>query len=300
MTTIAPPPPAPPAKSAPPPLSPGRRTALRAILVAVAAVIVVGSVASLAVAAWGVSAVRVVADTKSLPADTRSLVIDTGDVASAVRITTDRDTREPTIAMRQVSSTQSAAHSLVVTEDAGVTRVAVSAGGKTPFLPWDRAGELTVTLPPELARKMSVTVQQEDGVLIAQADLDALTARNTDGAVVLDGSARRVELHTTDGHVVTRKPISISESFRAESVDGDVSVDFAAAPRTIDVDTNDGDVSIALPAVGPYLVRASGDSTQVRVPQTNDPAHAVGQVTVNVQDGNVTVTTVDSGAMPRR
>jgi hypothetical protein len=301
MTTIAPPPPAPPAEPAPPPLTPGGRTALRAILVAVAAVIVVGSVISLAVAAWGVSAVRVVADTKSLPADMRSLVINTGDVASAVRITTDRDTREPTIAMRQVRSTRSAAHSLVVTENAGATRVAVSGGGATPFLPWDRAGELTVTLPPDLARQLSVTVQQEDGVLIAQADVDALTARNTDGAVVLDGSARRVELHTTDGRVVTRKPISVSESFRAESVDGDVSVDFAdAAPRTIDVDTNDGDVSIALPAAGPYLVRASGDSTQVRVPQTNDPARAVGQVTVNAQDGNVAITTLDSRAMPRR
>jgi hypothetical protein len=64
--------------------------------------------------------------------------------------------------------------------------------------------------------------------------------------------------------------LPVSESFRADSVDGDVSVAFAdAAPRTLDVDTNDGDVSIALPAAGPYLVRASGDSTQVQVPQTN-------------------------------
>jgi hypothetical protein len=248
-----------------------------------------------------VSAVRVVADTKNLPVDMRSLVINTGDVASAIRITADRDTREPTITMRQVRSTRSAAHSLAVSEDAGVTRVAVSGGGTTPFLPWDRAGELTVTLPADMARRLSVTVQQQDGVLLAQADLDQLTARNTDGAVVLDGSARRVELHTTDGRVVTRRPISVSESFRADSVDGDVSVDFAdAAPRTVDVDTNDGDVSIALPAAGPYLVRASGDSTQVQVPQTNDPARAIGQVTVSVQDGDVTITTLDGGATPRR
>jgi Putative adhesin len=301
MTTIAPPPLAPPAEPAPPPLTPRARTALRAVLVAVAAVLVAGLVVFLGVAAWGVSAVRVVADTKNLPVDMTSLVVNTGDVASAVRITTDRDTREPTITMRQVRSTRSAVHSLAVSEDAGATRVAVSGGGTTPFLPWDRAGELTVTLPADLARRLSVTVQQQDGVLLAQADLDQLTARNTDGAVVLDGSARRVELHTTDGRVVTRRPSSVSESFRADSVDGDVSADFAdAAPRTIDVDTNDGDVAIALPAAGPYLVHASGDSTQVRAPQTNDPERAIGQVTVSVQDGNVTITTPDSGPPPSR
>src|SRR5664279_5843015 len=119
MTIIAPPP---PAEAAPPLLTPSARTALRAVLVAVAAVLVAGTVVFLGVAGWGVSAVRVVADTKNLPIDMRSLVIDTGDVASAVRITTDRGTREPTVAMRQVRSTQSAAHNLVVTEDAGGTR----------------------------------------------------------------------------------------------------------------------------------------------------------------------------------
>jgi hypothetical protein len=274
MTFIAPPPPAPPTEATPPPLTPGGRTALRAV--------------------------RVVADTKILSADMRSLVIDTGDVASAVRITTDRGTREPTVAMRQVRSTPSAAHNLVVTEDAGGTQVAVSGDGTTPFLPWDRVGELTVTLPPDLARRLSVTVQQEDGVLIAQADVDALTARNTDGAVVLDGNARRVEIHTRDGRVVTRRPVSVSESFTVESVDGDASVDFAeAAPRTTDVVSNDGDVSIPLPPAGPYLVRASGDSTQVRVPQTTDPARAVGQVTVSVHDGNVSIGTLGSGPIPR-
>ena len=95
--------------------------------------------------------------------------------------------------------------------------------------------------------------------------------------------------------------MSVSESFTVESVDGDVSVDFAdTAPRTIDVVSNDGDVSIALPPAGPYFVRASGGSTQVRVPQTNDPARAVGQVTVSGHDGNVTIGTLDSGFMSRR
>ncbi len=301
MTIIAPPPPAIPAAPAPPPLSPRGRTGLRAVLIAVAAVLIAGTVASLGIAAWGISAARVVADTKNLPADMRSLTIDTADVASAVRIVSDRDARVPTVAMRQVRSTRSMEHSLVVSGDQGGTRVAVSDGGRTPFLPWDRVGELTVTLPPDLARQLSVNVQQQDGVLILQSDVEQLTARNTDGAVVLDGNARRVDIRTTDGDVVTRKPVSISESFTVESADGDITVDLAdTAPRRIDIVSRDGDVSVALPPVGPYLVRASGGSTQVRVPQTDDPARAVGQVTVSAQDGDITIRTSDSEPMSGR
>ena len=64
------------------------------------------------------------------------------------------------------------------------------------------------------------------------------------------------------------------------------------SPRPSYVVTRDGDVTIALPRSGPYLVDASGDSTQVRVPETDDPARAVSRVTVNVRDGNVDISTL--------
>ena len=292
MTIVAPPPPATPTEPAPPPLTPGGRTAVRIALVTVAAVAVAGTVAALALAGWATSAVRVVADTTKLPADLRTLTIDTGDVASAVRIVTDRDAREPTVSMRQVKSTRSTADGLLVTGDADGTRVTVSER-ESSFLSWVRAGELTVTLPPDLARRMAVTVQQDDGVLIAQADLDQLTVHNTDGAIVLGGNARRVDVNTRDGRVVTQHPVAVSESFVVRSGDGDVTVEFAeAAPRNTEIVSVDGDVSLALPRVGPYLVRTYGGSTQVRVPQTSDPARAVGQVTVSVRDGNATIRTL--------
>jgi hypothetical protein len=47
---------------------------------------------------------------------------------------------------------------------------------------------------------------------------------------------------------------------------------------------------LALPDPGPYLVRAqSGDSTQVRVPETDDPADAAAQITARSDDGDVVV-----------
>lgn len=289
MTIIAPPPPASPA---PPPLTPGGRTAMRIFLVIAASVVVVGTVLTLGATAWGVSTFRVVADVTEFPSDTRSLVIDTGEGASAVRLATDRTLREPRVSMRLLKSARSGEHTLQVDQDGKTTRVAVN-GGTPDLMGWDRVGEITVTMPPEMARRLSVTTTQDKGVLLVQADLDSLVARNTYGAVILSGSARRIEVTGRDGTVLTREPISVSESFAAQSEDGDVSVDFKdVPPRTVEAFTRTGDVSIALPEPGPYLVRASGDAARVRVPETSDPARATAEVTARSDDGSVTVSTL--------
>jgi hypothetical protein len=120
-------------------------------------------------------------------------------------------------------------------------------------------------LPPDVARKLTVTVQQDTGVVLAQADIDQLIAHTDTGAVVLSGAARRIEIHNVDGEVVTRDPISVTESFSATTETGDVKVDFAeTAPRTVDVPSQDGDVILALPARGPYLVNANTTDGQTR------------------------------------
>ena len=290
MTTLAPPPPAP---AAPPPLSPGGRNTVRVLLIVAAAVVLLGTVVSLGVTAFGLSAMRVTKDTQPLPAAMRSLTIDTGRLPTLIRIVADRAAAEPRVDLRQVDKKQSAGAALVVTNDATGTRV--TAGGQSStFMNWHHGGQLTVTLPPELARKLSVTVQQEDGALMAQADLDQLIARTEDGAVFLSGSARRIEIDSRDGSVITRDPISVSESFTATATDGDINVDFKdAPPRTLDVTSRDGDVKIALPAPGPYLVNAStGDedrTTVVRVPQTADRDAAAAVVTARAVDGDVTI-----------
>ena len=93
-----------------------------------------------------------------------------------------------------------------------------------------------------------------------------------------------------------RQPISVGESFTAETRDGDVQVRFADAPAQIKATTRDGDVDISLPTPGPYLVRAqSGDgSATVRVPQTPDPARAAATVTASTRDGEISVETLRS------
>lgn len=298
MTTIAPPPPAPatpppagPANQPPPPLSPGGRTAFRIALIAAAAVLVVGTLVSLGVVAWGIASFRVITDSKVLPAAMRSVVVDTGSVPVAIRITTDRGVREPRADLRMVNSTRAGANPLAVSGDANGTRITIN-GESSAFLNFGRAGEITLVLPPDLARRLTVTTQQENGVVLAYADLDQLIARTDNGEVVLRGSARRIEVYTDNGDVVTDDPIRVAESFSASTSNGDINVDFAeTAPRTVDATDENGDVIIGLPARGPYVVNASTEngSTSVRVPQAKDREKAEAVVTAQSQNGDVII-----------
>ncbi|MGV0717372.1 hypothetical protein ABQE93_18420 [Mycolicibacterium sp. XJ662] len=289
MTTIAPPQPTP---AAPPPSLPsGGRTAIRATLIVAAAVLVVGSLVALGVAAWGIGSFRVITDSKPLPSAMRSLVVDTGSVPAAISITTDREAREPRVDLRMVNSTSAGAEPLSVNVDDAEARVTIN-GEPSPFLQWSRAGEITVVLPPDLARGLTVITQQDNGVVRAQADLDQLVARTDNGAVILEGSARRIEVHTDNGEVSTRDPISVSESFSATTGNGKIIVDFAKAPpRTVDATSDNGEIVIGLSARDEYVVDASTNNgeTVVRVPQATDPATAAAVVTVRSENGDVVV-----------
>ena len=265
---------------------------MRALLIIAAAVLVLGTVGSLATLAWGVSSFRVVTDTTSLPTTLRSVAIDTGSVPVAVRITSDRDVQEPRVDMRMVNSTRAGSDPLSVNTDGTTAQVTIDAE-ETPFLDMGRASEITLVLPPELARRLTVTTQQEVGVVFAEADLDQLIARTDEGAVVLSGSARHIEITTSHGDVHTREPILVSESFRAVTQDGDINADFAGAPKTLDAQSGNGDIVLALPRPGPYVVDATTGqewgSTVVRVPLTREREDAAAVVTARSESGDVIV-----------
>jgi hypothetical protein len=228
-----------------------------------------------------------------LPVAMRSLFVDTGSVPVAVRITTDRDARVPRADLRMVNSTRAGTNPLVVSADPAGARVTIN-GESSAYLQWGRAGEITLVLPPDIARKLAVTVQQDTGVVLAQADIDQLIARTDTGAVVLSGAARRIEIHNVDGEVVTSDPIRVTESFSATTETSDIKVDFAdTAPRTVDATSQDGNVIVALPARGPYLVNADTGreqgATVVRVPQTTNREDAAAVVTARSGTGDVVI-----------
>jgi hypothetical protein len=277
----------------PPQLSPGGRTAFRFLLVAAAALLVTASLVGLGIVAWGVNAVRVATDHQALPAGMRSLVIDTARVPIAIRIVADRETRDATANLRLLNTSHSGEHRLSVVTEGRDTRITL-AGNPAPMLAWARGGEITISMPPEQARRLTVRTEQEIGAVIASADVDQLIAHTTEGAIVLSGAARRIELHTVSGEVVARDPIAVTERFSATTSDGDIKIDFRdTPPRTIDAISRDGDVVLGLPEHGPYLVHAdSRSSTTVRVAETSTPDAAVSDVTARSNTGDVVVENV--------
>jgi hypothetical protein len=285
------PPPAEPALQPPPALSPGGRTAVRVALIVAATVLVVGTVASLSALAIGISSFRVITDSKPLPSTMRSLTVDTDSVPVAVRITTDRDAREPRADLRLVNSTRAGENPLMVSTDADGTRITLSGEGSS-FLDWGRAGELTLVLPPEVARRLTVNTDQSNGIVVLDADVDQLIARTDNGEAILRGSARRIEIYTDNGRVMTRDPISVSESFLAQTSNGDIEVDLKdTAPRTVEASSDNGDVIIAVPAGGPYVVNANTENghTAIRVPRATDRENAVAVITAQSENGDVIV-----------
>ncbi len=284
---------APPAEAATPPaLTPGGRSAMRSLLVVTAIVVTLSTAAGIGGLAWGISSVRVAAETETLPADFSSLTIDTGDMPTAIRITSDRNVSEPRVRMRLLNTAKDDHQALQVTRNGGAVSLTVT-GEPSPLFNFGPPGEIMVTLPPDVAHRLSVTTKQQVGVMLSQTDLDQLTVHNTDGAVVLGGNARRIEIHTQSGDIQTRAPIVVTDAFVAESTDGHIGVDFKeVAPRTVEVTNRDSDIDLTVPTGGPYLVRAqAGDHAQVRVPQTEDPARAVSQITARTDDGSITITT---------
>lgn len=284
---------APPADAAAPPaLTPGGRSAMRSLLVVTAIVVTLSTAAGIGGLAWGISSVRVAAETETLPADFSSLTIDTGNMPTAIRITSDRNVSEPRVRMRLLNTAKDDHQALQVTRNGGAVSLTVT-GEPSPLFDFGPPGEIMVTLPPDVAHRLSVTTKQQVGVMLSQTDLDQLTVHNTDGAVVLGGNARRIEIHTQSGDIQTRAPIVVTDAFVAESTDGHIGVDFReVAPRTVDITNRDSDIDITVPTGGPYLVRAqAGDHAKVRVPQTEDPARAVAQITARTDDGSISIAT---------
>lgn len=136
-----------------------------------------------------------------------------------------------------------------------------------------------------------MTVNQRTGSLSTDANLDQLVANIDDGAVTLGGSARRVDVNVRRGDIRTRTPIAVTESFKADTEYGGISVEFRVAPRTTEAIADD-DVTVGLPVRGPYRVRAQSEArhgeTTVTVPETSDPSAP--EVMAHSKGANIAVT----------
>lgn len=279
-------PPTPWPASPPPVITPAARTAIRSVIVVVAALVALATVGSLGAISFALATSRVVIDTEELPLATRSLTIDTNGVAVPVRLITDADATAPRVDLRMVTRTDDTR--LAVVSDGTGSRVTLSAGDSAFLL---LAGtRMNVVLPTNVAREMNVTVNHQTGSFSTDADLNHLTVNSGDGTVILGGSARRIDVDVRRGDITTNTRIAVAESFSASATDGAISVEFRAAPQVTEAIAS-GNVVVGLPGLGAYRVRAGSEapngSTTVTVPETSDPT-APG-VIVRSKTGNVSV-----------
>jgi hypothetical protein len=262
---------------------------MRVVLVVIASLVSFVAVGGLGTLAIGLSSSRVITDSQALPAGTRVLTVDTGDVPVVVRLITDADASGPRVDLRML--TRAADTHMTVASDTSGSRITLGDRGSGLLWPVGAGtGEVKVILPPGVARGLSVTVSHRTGSLTTEADLDQLIAKIDNGAVTLGGSARRVDVSVGHGDISTSTRIAVVESFRATTESGNISVEFRAAPRTIEA-VADGDVTVGVPGPDPYRVRAQSEripgKTMVTVPETTDPTAP--EVTAHSKSGNVLV-----------
>nr|CRL78327.1 hypothetical protein CPGR_04614 [Mycolicibacterium malmesburyense] len=279
-------PPSPWPASPPPVITSAARRTARFVIIVIAALAVLGTVGCLGVVSFALATSRVLTETGELPLGMRSLDIDTGGAPVPVRVFSDADAKQPRVDLRLV--TRSADTRLSVANEGTGSRVTLDADGSA-FL-WLAGSGMNVVLPPDIARQLSVTVNRRAGPIDIGADLNHLLVRSDDGSVALGGSARLVDVDVRRGDITTTTRIAVTESFHASTQNGAIDVEFRAAPRKIET-TASGNVTVGLPSLGGYRVRAgteaSNGSTTVTVPETTDPGAP--SVTVRSKTANVSV-----------
>ena len=169
---------------------------------------------------------------------------------------TDPGATEPRVDLRAVTTNDHTG--LAVANDVAGSRVTLrdSVAG---YMRWAHEAYIKVILPPGAARVLSMTVNQRTGALSTDVNLDQLVANIDNGAVTLGGSARRVDVNVRRGDIRTRTPIAVTESFKADTEYGGISVEFRVAPRTTEAIADD-DLTVGLPVRGPYRVRAQSEA----------------------------------------
>ncbi|MFG2029747.1 DUF4097 family beta strand repeat-containing protein [Streptomyces sp. NPDC048825] len=142
----------------------------------------------------------------------------------------------------------------------------------------------------EVPRGIAVTVKDGDGSVRASGFKEALNVRTGDGSVHVKDSSGSLTLRTGDGSV-TATGVG-SRRVDVHTRDGSVRLGLAAVPDRVSSRSEDGSVTIELPAVATYRVQTeTGDgSVDVSVPRDERSAH---EVSAETRDGKVTVRTAN-------
>jgi len=140
----------------------------------------------------------------------------------------------------------------------------------------------TIEVPHDMAVKL-----RSDNDSIRVADITgAVDVDSDNGSVTLSGLSGDIVAGTDNGDV--RGSRLSSASARFETDNGDVRAQFDAAPTSVVGRTDNGSVTIAVPAGEAYAVTTSTDNGSTHVDVTNDP-NSSRSIDIATDNGSVTV-----------
>ncbi len=142
----------------------------------------------------------------------------------------------------------------------------------------------------QVPRKVAVTVEEDNGGVVAEGLSTPLKVRSGNGNVRVVGATADLDLGSDNGSVVVEGSVT-APRVTARSGNGDVRITLGAVPRAVDVVTDNGDVTVGLPTAV-YEVSGSSGNGRVRldVPRGDGSGRSVN---LRSNNGDVTARTVN-------
>ncbi|WP_308288518.1 DUF4097 family beta strand repeat-containing protein [Streptomyces macrolidinus] len=141
----------------------------------------------------------------------------------------------------------------------------------------------------EVPRGIGVTVEDHNGSVRAQGIKGELSIRTSNGSVRVTDSTGALTLKSNNGSV--RATGVGSRRVHAETHNGPVHLELAAAPELVEAASRNGSVSITVPRTG-YRVTTDSHNGSVHVSVPRD-AHSSHAVRARTSNGSINVRTAD-------
>ncbi|MEU9984637.1 DUF4097 family beta strand repeat-containing protein [Streptomyces sp. NPDC050856] len=148
------------------------------------------------------------------------------------------------------------------------------------------AGDCRARHEVEVPRGVAVTAEDDNGDVTADGFATALKVTSDNGRVTVRNSSGPLDLRSDNGEIAVTR--STPKRVVARADNGEVSLALGAAPDRVDTVSDNGAVTIELPAGAAYAVDAESGNGEVDVDVATDPrsAHVVNARSDN---GEVTV-----------
>ncbi|MFC0626623.1 DUF4097 family beta strand repeat-containing protein [Kribbella deserti] len=126
--------------------------------------------------------------------------------------------------------------------------------------------EYVIVIPKNLALK----VDNSSGEILAVGLSNGADLKTSSGQIELHGVSGEVKAQTSSGSIEGQ---ALGEGqYRAKVSSGDVELEFAAAPSSVDAESSSGDVTIEVPGADVYAVEAETSSGETDNLLKQDPA----------------------------